>query len=680
MDARYYPSRNAVSSAILMMSIMLHGCGGGSGTGLPATNSNEHVQVEVLTSVPSPPPVNVVATTPELPLVDTEVTPGWVASAGVSLANTTSIGSWSFTSQKSTTWVPGAMSISTVDASDHIALDYDFGCSTPVIRVRDTDCRNVVSLTSSVASSIPVTARGAIALTVRNVDAGAEFALRLKDSTGQTLQYPIQIRSIQNQDPSQWVNARISLRFPSIFWGGGGATTPGVPSGTISSVSIVAAPRNSDSGFLGLNYPKGRLEIKSVAYLENSTLAYRLQSSAPINSVGAIPSLDGRLAVAHNSFDLNQLRKAKDAGFTVIRRGLYWSGVERNGAFSYNTFASGIENISALSMKVLWILAYGHPDHGGEVPLTSEDRAAFAKFSRESAAFFRDYPVKGFEVWNEPNMPGYWPNPDADAYGQMLVSATAAIRTVDSTVPVISAGVAIDELSYLFKLAKNGYLSQVSGVGVHPYRKDFYVTQSPSFKRTFSTPEMYANDRLITKKILAAQGVNKPVWNTESGYSSVFFLDPNQYPDAHSDAARNRQGQLLLRHVLSQVALNEPLITIYRLADTANSTTDKEENFGLLDSTGGEKPAYAALKNFTNVTSKLNYKGVLLDTPPGVHGLRWEGISQKVVCLWVESLGEEVTVTIPQDVKRIVGWSGADLSKGATIQLTESTGPVYFIF
>lgn len=669
--------------AATLVALLLHGCGGGSSTS-PGGNSslgNEApngliAQPENVTSPPSvtPPPSTPTVTTPDLAAV---AEPGWVEPEGVALLNTTALTGWSFVSQKSTTWSPGSVSLTSVDSQNYVSLDFDFGCATSVITTRDVDCRNVVTLNANAGVAMAASESAVVALTLRNVDAAAEFALRVRDSTGQTLQYPIQIRTIEQQDTTQWAKVRVPLRYPSIYWGG---SNNGIPSGNIVALSIVAAPRNSDSASLGLNYPRGRIEIQSAKYFPNPALTYTLQENAPLNNSGVIPSLEGRLAVAHGNFDRSLLEKAKAAGFSVIRRDLFWDVVERNGSYSFNEFTVGMENLNSLSMKVLWILAYGHPEHGGGAPLTASDRIAFARFAEESARFWKTRPIKGFEVWNEPHLAAYWPVPDVNAYGAAFVQAAAAIKSVDSSIPVVSAGVAIDEPSYLFRLARGGYLSQADGIGIHPYRKDSFVTTSPSFKRTFTTPEMYANDRLVTKRALASVGVNQPLWNTESGYSSIFFLDPNQYPDAHSASARNRQGQLLLRQVLTQIATNEPLITVYRLIDKGTSLTDKEENFGLIDAAGVEKPAYWALRNLATLTANLEYKGFHTDIPHGVHALRWGNVSRKVVCIWVETIGETVSVAVPSGVQRIVSWNGSEISRSGAVSMTEATGPVYFIF
>lgn len=671
---------HAIKAVTFACVFALHGCGGGGAGGSATDGISSSNQVQSPTSGS-----NGTTTTPDtlaqLEAFTNVATPGWTEPTGTSLVDVSTQTGWIFNSQKTTSWVPGSVSALTYsDTSKAIALNFDFGCTTSVLTTRDADCRNVVAMYSNVKTPISATSDALIALTVRNVDVAAEYALRVRDSSGQTLQYPFSIRTIEQQNPAQWAKVRVPLKYPSVYWGG---ANNGSVTGSITQISIVAAPRNSNSGTLGLNYPKGTFELKSAQFFANAGTTYKLQSNASVNTAGLIPSLNGRMAIAHGNFDPVLLRKAKDAGFTAVRRDLFWDVVERSGAYSFSEFTNGADNLTALGMKVLWIIDYGHPDHGGAVPVSSADLQAYGRFVQAVAQFGKTVPVLGYEIWNEPNLPGWWPTPDPVAYGNLFSAAVTAIRQYDSATPVVSGGVTIDEPSYLFKLAKTGVLSRASGIGIHPYRKDTFVTTSPTFSRLTSTPEMYANDRLIAKHYLASQGVTAPMWNTEAGYSSVFFLDPLVYPDALSSSALNRQGVLLLRSVLTQIALNEPLITVYRLKDSSVSATDKEQNFGLLDANGVEKPAYVALKNLNTLIAGKSFNGNHTDVPPGMHALRWtDTAGNKVVCMWADNIGESISTVLPAGVKSVVSWNGAVMTakSGDTISLSEASGPIYVKF
>lgn len=666
----------AFKATTLMCLLGLQACGGGAGTGA-ANNQAQVVPGE------APGPSTFVArptVQPEAFIPDVAPTPGWTEPTGAPLGDFSSTARWSFSSQKATNWTPGSIELlSYPDSSKAIGLNFDFGCGTPVITTRTVDCRNVVGMATTLASPVAASNDGVVALTVRNVDAAAEFALRIRDAKGQTLQYPFLVRTIENHNSNEWVRVRVALNKPSVYWGG---DANGIVASSINQVAIVASPRNSDSATSGLNYPKGVFEIKSAQFLSYSGLAYNLQANAEVNVAGLLPSLSGRMIVAHGNFDSVLLQKAKDAGFSGVRRDLFWDVAERGGAYSFSEFSAGYENLENLGMKVLWILDYGHPDHGGLIPQSSEDIAAFGRFAQAAAQFGKtSNNVLGFEVWNEPNLPSWWPNPDPILYGRVFESALSGVRSIDAAIPVVSGGVTIDEPSYLFKMARSGSLRAASGVGVHPYRKDTHVSTSPTYRRTYISPEMYANDVVVTKKYLASQGVTAPLWNTESGYSSAFFVDPVQYPNALSAEAKNRVGNLVIRNVLTQIALNEPLITVFRLKDRGFSSTDKELNFGLLDASGLEKPSYIALKVLNGLIKGKSFNGPHTDVPPGVHALRWTDsvTNAKTICVWIDNPAEIGAITLPVGTKTVRNWLGVLRTEkaGDVVTLTESSGPIY---
>ncbi|KGM40985.1 hypothetical protein JY96_15545 [Aquabacterium sp. NJ1] len=608
-------------------------------------------------------------------------TPGWVAPSSVSLIDTSSISNFNFTSQNPAIASPGGIEkLTYTDQSTAIALNFDFGCGVSLITLKTQDCRNVVSVYSRLKQPIATTNDASIFLTLRNVDGYGEFALRVKDSTGQSIQYPIRLRTLERYQYSDWTTVRVFLKNPALYWGG---AANGVITGSLVEVSVVAAPRNSDSATTGLNYPKGQLEIKDIRLSSPVTTTYTLQTNAPLAAGAFYPNTSGRMAVAHGSFDLNLMQKAKRAGFSVIRRDLLWENVETNGQYSFVPFDTGTSNLTSLGMKVLWILDYGHPDHGGDVPVSLSDKAAYVKFVQEAAKFGKTRPVMGYEIWNEPDTPGAWPSQNPLEYADLLSRAVTGLRQVEASLPIFSAGVGISDPAYLFKLSQTGALSGVTYIGTHPYRKDTITVASP-YRRNESTPESYAADHLVARQYLAQNGVSQPLANTEWGYSSYEYLDRAVYGNGTSAAAWQRQGILTLRMVLAQLAVNEPLITVYRLIDKGINATDKEMNFGLLDANQVEKPAYKALVQLNTLTGSKTFKGYLTDVPNGLHVLRWDGSgAARVFCAWSENDADAVDVVIPAGYKAVTAFDGTALTPHAgaggalVVTVRESSGPIF---
>ncbi|MGC4062620.1 MAG: cellulase family glycosylhydrolase [Aquabacterium sp.] len=609
--------------------------------------------------------------------------PGWTYVPGVSPFNASGP-NWILQNGSNTasTLISSIASLLSGVTTNTYNLQYNFGCGTPNIVLRTRDCRNVPTMYAGADSSKVINPNAAVSFYVRNVDASAQLFLIVKDDSGQSLQYPFSSRTIEAQDPSQWVRVTVPLKYPSGYWGG---SNNGIPQGHLNIIEIGASALNSPYPDKGLNYPIGKLEVKGIEWIDTLSTTYKL---APNNAVTTgFDSYAPTIAVAHNKFDAVTLNKAKAVGINAIRKDIFWDAVEINGVFNFSAYTAGMDALNALNMKVLWILDYGHPNHGGSLPpQTAADISAYATYAKKVAQLTASKRnVVGYEIWNEPNIAGFWPSPDPVKYAALLNAARTAIRQADATTPVISGGISVDIPDYLFKLAQTGALNDVSAIGVHPYRPDIVTTSNP-YKRTANTPENYASEIIVQQNALKSLGVNTPMWNTEWGYSTYFFLDAAVYGDGNSAAAATRQGLMTVRMVLTQLAMKSPLITIFRLVDTGTDPTEKEDHFGLLKPDLTEKPAYTGLKTLYQHSGGRKFKGYLTDAPTGMHVLRWDGDTDRAFCAWADDQGRPVALKLPANVNKVTRWDGTVLTPATgadgykSVTLREEDGPVFVLF
>jgi hypothetical protein len=174
-----------------------------------------------------------------------------------------------------------------------------------------------------------------------------------------------------------------------------------------------------------------------------------------------------------------------------------------------------------------------------------------------------------------------------------------------------------------------------------------------------------------------------PLWVTEWGYSSAEFIDSRVYGNGHDARARRRQGVLVLRSVLTQLALNMPLMTVFELADTGLDPAVGLHNYGLLDKAENPKPAWQALKTLADGASSKTYQGMLADLPAGVHGMRWQNATDVFYAVWVDVQQADLTLVVPP-FAHVVDAFGVALplstttaGAGAQLHLTEAQGPVF---
>jgi Beta-galactosidase len=110
-----------------------------------------------------------------------------------------------------------------------------------------------------------------------------------------------------------------------------------------------------------------------------------------------------------------------------------------------------------------------------------------------------------YEMWNEVNVPGTWTGTAAEIVS-LQQAAYAAIKSVDPDAKLISANVASSSgLPMLKQLLDLGYANSADIIGYH-----FYVSSDP--------PEAIATLFSQVYLQLNQHGVNKPVWNTETGW------------------------------------------------------------------------------------------------------------------------------------------------------------------
>ena len=162
---------------------------------------------------------------------------------------------------------------------------------------------------------------------------------------------------------------------------------------------------------------------------------------------------------------------ARDVGFRFTRADLLWERVERGGAYRFAIYDSLMNALEARGMGALLILDYGHPDHGGKVPRTAEDIAAFGRFAEAAARHFKGRDVR-YEIWNEPDIVQFWPpKPNVQEYAALLREAVSAIHRADPSAKVVSGGVSRLDLKFLRRAIDPGVAAGLRAIGVHPYPK-----------------------------------------------------------------------------------------------------------------------------------------------------------------------------------------------------------------
>jgi hypothetical protein len=225
------------------------------------------------------------------------------------------------------------------------------------------------------------------------------------------------------------------------------------------------------------------------------------------------------------------LETQAEAGVGLIRQTFDWSRIElEQGRFDFSVYDPWMEQLAEQRMRVLPILFNPPAFHsakparaakrGTYPPKRPEDIAAFARALVErygpEGSFWEDHdvpktPIRSWQVWNEPNLPVYWPSgPDAAEYTALLSAAAEAIKEADPQAEVVTAGLPNSDKGEPFQAFLDQMLDAGAGeaadtIAIHPYATEVGGT-------------VRAIRRM--RRTLEDRGVEKPIWITEIGWAT----------------------------------------------------------------------------------------------------------------------------------------------------------------
>jgi polysaccharide biosynthesis protein PslG len=565
---------------------------------------------------------------------------------------------WVFSRDSGSGTAFGSLAIGQGHAGHGAVLEYRFDCRA------GSSCGAVAALWKP-AKPLKFKHRAAVAMWI-SAAPELKVTLLVTDRREGQKRYPFEVVTLENA-AGGW--QRVSIPLAARSTGYGDEMHTGAPEGRITAIGILAEPR----------FPRvmhGSLGFDDVWLLDSPDQAFELRPDArlvppPRGSSQLAPRLGVNI---HNLGDTAALDLARKAGFRFVRADLLWRLVERQGAYRFFVYDRLFAALAARGMGALWILDYGHPQHGGDHPRTPDDVAAFARYAEAVAAHFQGRNVR-YEVWNEPDTERFWPpSPNSAEYSVLLREAVTAIRRADPQAPVASGGLSGIDLSFLEAILSAGAAAQVSAVAMHPYRR--------------ASPETLAAQLpLLREAVKQTLDGAVEVWDTEWGYASYDYFSKNLSGDGHSAAGRKRQAVLACREVLTVWALGLPVAVWYDLRDDGQDGRNPEHNYGLLDAGNAAKPAMAAIAGLASFAGNHIFAGMLADPPDGLHVMRLDGAADRLFAIWSDQPDASITMRFATpDFLAATNLLGEPLKirdqgrDNVEIPVLESDGPVYLTF
>lgn len=200
------------------------------------------------------------------------------------------------------------------------------------------------------------------------------------------------------------------------------------------------------------------------------------------------------------------------------------------------------------------------------------------------------HPITSYQVWNEPNLPVYSPpKPSARKYVKLLRATGSAIKAVDPSAEIVTAGLPDSTLSkpnlfkYIAAMYRAGAKGSFDTIGINPY--------APSTRSM-----LHKLERI--RRIMRRHGDGRAaLWITELGWSdkgppSAFRVG------AHGQAKKIRQTLAALKRARSRLRLRGFFYFSWR---DGRPYAPRYKDFwglhtGLLRTNGSRKPAYRAFK------------------------------------------------------------------------------------
>ena len=304
--------------------------------------------------------------------------------------------------------------------------------------------------------------------------------------------------------------------------------------------------------------------------------------------------------------DDEMLRLASEGGFDAVVQVFSWLEIEptrQEWHWEYPDFVVraaehyGLDLIVRLDGLPTWAADSAAV---GQIGNLSYDYAAFAS---TVAQRYRGQ-IKGYIVWNEPNLAKEWGGrpPDPAAYTEMLRRAYEAIKAADPEATVVSAGLAstnhqdaeaMDDRMFLEAMYQAGAGAYFDALGAHPYG----FAYPPDDPRG-------AHDGLNLARLLDLRAImeahgdgDKPIWVTELGWTTAgvgegswLTVTPQQQADYLAGAWR--------RALTDEMAWVQ-VFTVWNLSQGL-PPTDEMAGYSLLGESGEPKPAYHTLRTELN--------------------------------------------------------------------------------
>ena len=261
-----------------------------------------------------------------------------------------------------------------------------------------------------------------------------------------------------------------------------------------------------------------------------------------------------------------------------------------------------VQTMPILSYRAAWMT---------QPPHTPQDRAEFAEYVRRVVGRYKAH-IHCWEVWNEPNIPTFWPAPNAADYTALLKAAYTAAHQADPHCTIVGASANEADINWLRAIARNGGLPFMDAVSIHPYS----MADGPD---QMDLARQLENVRAT----LAAFGrPHLPIWITEMGWTSS-VEDPS---------AQERNNAYLVQSYVIAAAQGVPHLFWFNLQDWNEG--GKLQGWGLISPDYRLKTTLTAYRRLADALRGATSRGYA--SLPGGLGYAFGRGSDRTLIAWAD--------------------------------------------
>lgn len=359
----------------------------------------------------------------------------------------------------------------------------------------------------------------------------------------------------------------VSWRIPGATWTVVDETSAVVSTGTLDlqpGLAVVSL-RDLDPGYYSID-------------IEDHEGAHHIQTSLailrPVDKTA--PITDDRFGVGvHLSRPyLNSGQVAGEIGFSHMRTDARWRTTEVNrGEYVFPALEDGmIQDFADHGVEMLPLSVYSNKLYDdNKTPSTPEGLAAYAAYTNAVVTHYGSASVEVYNEFNHPPMNTGACGRTAACYMPMLKTTAEQVKADHPETLIVGPAVAHADDVFLTELYQAGGLDYLDAVSWHPY--DYGPGIGPEFLEA-------SLQNQVAKMKEYNNGVAKPIWITELGWSTAGYTE-------------QEQADNLVRAQAISLANGVERFYWYDLVNDETDVTHHEGNFGLVRQVTEEVPLFA---------------------------------------------------------------------------------------